>query len=415
MHGSRTGTKPPPIRKAALGAKESRAESASSGEFEFLCDALRAQIDSLAAASLERLGAGGPGWQSASFAPEQIAASCRAGMESQLRHFRLGALPERCPEDAAALLARFAKAAELEFLLKSYRCDQAVLWEAWFELVEDDRGLGAEGRRDLLARGSTFFFSYADLLTAYVADAYKRELKRLRGGSEPRRLRAIRCLLDGDPAGGSLLDFDLSRYHLGLIAWGEDSLGPARELAAHLRRPLFSASPPDHSGVCWAWLSGTRPLDFATERGLRCFEPSGGCLAIGLEAFGEDGFRATHHQALRARRFAREGGPPIVCYAEVALEALATENEQDARAFVAHELRGIEDDSPGSERLRETLAAYFAAEYNAASAAAALGVHQQTVANRLRSAEERLGGRSIGARRVEIEMALRLRASIGIE
>jgi len=47
----------------------------------------------------------------------------------------------------------------------------------------------------------------------------------------------------------------------------------------------------------------------------------------------------------------------------------------------------------------------------AASAAATLGVHQQTVANRLRAAEERLG-HSVGSRRVELEIALRLRAAL---
>jgi DNA-binding PucR family transcriptional regulator len=95
----------------------------------------------------------------------------------------------------------------------------------------------------------------------------------------------------------------------------------------------------------------------------------------------------------------------------VAVEALASENRADARAFVAHELRGIDDDSASSLHIRETIAAYFAAEHNAASAAAALGIHQQTVANRLRAAEDRLG-RPVGARRVELETALRLRACL---
>lgn len=109
---------------------------------------------------------------------------------------------------------------------------------------------------------------------------------------------------------------------------------------------------------------------------------------------------------------ARKTDRSVVFYADVAVEALASDNQADARAFVAHELRGIEDDSPSSQRIRETIVAYFAAEHNAASAAAALGVHQQTVANRLRAAEERLG-QPVGARRVELETALRLRSCLG--
>jgi DNA-binding PucR family transcriptional regulator len=134
-------------------------------------------------------------------------------------------------------------------------------------------------------------------------------------------------------------------------------------------------------------------------------------VAIGLEGAGPEGFRSSHRQALRARRFGAEVGPELLFYDSVAVEVLAIENEEDARAFVAHQLRGIEDDSVTSRRIRETLEAYFAAEHNAASAGAALGVHQQTVANRLRAAEERLGG-AIGPRRVELEVALRLKACL---
>ena len=138
----------------------------------------------------------------------------------------------------------------------------------------------------------------------------------------------------------------------------------------------------------------------------------GARIAVGLEGFGEPGFRATHRQALRARSFARLDDPPLLRYEDVVVEALGTENDEDARSFVAHELRGIDDDSSRSGEIRDTLAAYFAAQCNAACAAATLGVHQQTVANRLRAAEQRLGYQSIGDRRVELEMALRLRDAL---
>ena len=101
-----------------------------------------------------------------------------------------------------------------------------------------------------------------------------------------------------------------------------------------------------------------------------------------------------------------------VRYADFAATSLACENSEEAQLFVARELRGIEDDSAASQRIRDTLLAYFESEHNAASAAARLGVHQQTIANRLRAVEERLG-RSVGARRLELELALRLRRNPG--
>ena len=71
------------------------------------------------------------------------------------------------------------------------------------------------------------------------------------------------------------------------------------------------------------------------------------------------------------------------------------------------ELGPLADDDERSELLRDTLAAYFATGQNAASAAAALGVHDRTVLYRLRTIEERLG-RSILERREELGVALRL-------
>jgi DNA-binding PucR family transcriptional regulator len=286
-----------------------------------------------------------------------------------------------------------------------------VLWEAWFEKVEAAEALDSARRRELLARGSDLFFRYADLLSDYVAQAHQREAVERSGNGEQRRFRAVKEFLGGEQLAVAWLDFELERHHLGLIAWGEDPAGAAGRLAAELGRPLLAVSPQPAGATCWVWISGARPLDPTQQRALRRFAPQRAQIALGLEAFGEAGFRASHRQALRARRFAPEHGSPLTHYADVALEALAFESEEDARAFVAHELRGIEDDSSRSRDIRETLAAYFAAEYNAACAGATLGVHQQTVANRLRAAEERLGCASIHDRRIELELALRLRAS----
>ncbi|HLQ47495.1 MAG TPA: helix-turn-helix domain-containing protein, partial [Candidatus Dormibacteraeota bacterium] len=82
-------------------------------------------------------------------------------------------------------------------------------------------------------------------------------------------------------------------------------------------------------------------------------------------------------------------------------------DEARARAFVSRELRGIDGDDPRSRRLRRTLRAYFASAQNGSAAAALLGVHEHTVAYRLRTIEDRLG-RPVAARRAELETALRL-------
>ncbi|HYH53653.1 MAG TPA: hypothetical protein VD761_05950 [Solirubrobacterales bacterium] len=180
----------------------------------------------------------------------------------------------------------------------------------------------------------------------------------------------------------------------------------ARELASAVGRPLITIGPLNRDW--WGWISGRRSLAPEQEAALARFRPGSARLAIGLEGFGEAGFRATNRQALRARWIARHRDQPVVHYGDVAVEALASENDEDARTFVAHELRGIDDESLTSQRIRETIAAYFAADHNAVSAAASLGIHHQIVANRRRVAEARLG-HPVGGRRVELETALRLR------
>lgn len=380
------------------------------GEFRQLARELEHGLDALAAITRERLHESLPGWLTGTvFAEDEIAKFIRLSLGAQLSGFRRGILPASPTEIDTVGARAVAEVGELKLLLSGYRIAQMSLWDAWLDLVErevEDAGQ----RQQLLRHGSQYFFRYAGLLSDYVTDIYQRELEHSVRSGEQRRFQAIRTLLEGDSLAGAQLDIDLEQHHLGLIAWGEGAEAAMRELATALGRPLLAIGPLNKNW--WGWLSGSRPLDPAQKRELGRFRPAGlARLALGLEGYGEAGFRASNRQALRARWVARSSEAQVVAYADVAVEALASENMHDARAFVANELRGIEDDSTTSQRIRETIVAYFSADHNAASAAAALGVHHQTVANRLRAAEERLG-HPVGARRVELETALRLRACL---
>jgi hypothetical protein len=380
-------------------------------EFDRLLGELEASLEGLVASILARLRERFPASiMESAFTAAQLAGFTRASIRVQLAAFRRDALPESCPEVDAAATRAVARVGEFEAFSSGYRTAQKVLWEAWFGLIEDSPQLSAEQRRELLARGSDFFFRYADLLSDYVAEIHRHEGELLRDNGEQRRFRAVKAMLDREPMPVSGLDLDLEQHHLGLLAWGEGASAEPRRLAAELHRPLLIVEPLKDSW--WGWISGGKAFGRAEEQVLARFQPAAGRgLALGLQEFGESGFRTTHRQAQRARWLCEPSGTPLARYADVALEALASENLEDAQTFVARELGQLDDDSATSGRIRETLSAYFAAEHNAASAAASLGIHQQTVANRLRAAEERLG-HSIGARRVELELALRLRHSL---
>jgi hypothetical protein len=379
-------------------------------DLDRLVAAMEADLDPLVAAMLHRVRETGPAWMiENAFLWEEIEEFARISVRTQIAGLRHAALPDSCPAVDAAAAQGAAKVGELKALLNGYRICQMTLWEHWLDLVDRTEAEN-QHRNDLLRHGSEYLFRYTGLISDYVTDIYQDELERTVHSGENRRFHAIRSFLEGAPLVDSPPDLDLERYHLGLVAWGPAGKEFARELAGAVGRPLLIISVLNQSW--WGWLSGSRPLSAAEERQLLCIKaPEKTGIALGLESFGEHGFTATNRQALRARWVARKTNRQVVRYADVAVEALASENRADARAFVAQELRGLEDDTKVSRERRETIAAYFAAEHNAASAAATLGVHQQTVANRLRAAEDKLG-HPVGARRVELELALRLRACL---
>jgi hypothetical protein len=382
-------------------------------QFDRLVDEMVARVDQLAALTLERLRERSPLWPvETAFSCDQVQAVARASLEVQLSAFRRDALPGKGPEVYEAAARAVARAGERNIFANGHRAAQLALWETWFGLVEDSTELDAEERRHLLTRGSDFFFRYADLISEYIIEAYRDERAKLGGSREQRRFRAIKALLNAEPLTTSVpdLDLDLDQHHLGLVAWGRRGDEAARALASELSRPLHIVAPTELTW--WAWISGKKSFEGDEKLVLQRFQaPADSGVAVGLQEYGILGFRATHRQAQRARLLAPSDSSTVTRYADVAVEALATENRAEAQSFVERELKAIGDDSTASTRIRETLSAYFAAEHNAASAAARLGVHQQTVGNRLRTAEERLG-HSIGARRVELELALRLRESL---
>lgn len=345
----------------------------------------------------------------------ELADTIRVGADEaiggELRALAQRALPEACPgfdAEGARQCARLG--VPLDAVVLQYRLGHAVQWEAWFEIVEG-HSLNPEHRRELLERGSRFFFAYANRLTRFVVAEYESEHENLLRRSEQRRAFLVRELLAGRDIDAASLGYDLELHHLGVIAWGDAPDDAIAALARRLDRSMLvvSADPSES----WGWLGGVRPLAARQLSRLRDAQlPEGTRLALGDEEQGLEGLRRTHRQAALARRIGERRPGRLIAYGEVALEALASADGRAAEEFVTRELRGLDGSDRRTERLRETLAQYFRCGQNAAAAAAALGVHQQTVGQRLRTVEERLGG-PVNARRAELEVALRLRDCLG--
>ncbi len=326
---------------------------------------------------------------------------------AELAAMRAGELPDRLADVDLELARESARAGSPAIqITDGYRRGHAAWWQGWFELVEKHEP-DPDARRGLLRRGSDFFFAYAGRMTQLISKEHLRERDRMLRSQEQRRVHLVNELLAGGHADTAALDYDVDGHHLGVVAWGEQSANLVRELGDELERRLLLVRVADEA--CWAWLGASRALDDRARRRLERLDPApGNGIGVGAEEVGLEGFGRTHRQAVEASHAGVRAVRAVTHYDDVALEALAASDEGAAREFATRELRGLDGDDARGHRLRETLLAYFAHGHNASATAAALGVHEQTVAQRLRAVEERIG-RPVSGRRAELEVALRLR------
>jgi hypothetical protein len=387
-------------------------EPALASRFDELTAALAARSDELAEEYIRRAQVEFPQWtvQRPDLADE-LRLGARRSIGTELRELANGARPlGHCPPADAEGARRCARlGVPLDQVLRQYRLGHAIQWEAWFDLVERSEP-DPDARRDLLARGSAFFFDYADRMCRFATEHYTDEREHTLRSREQHRVHLVREVLAGRDVGLDSLGYDLDdAEHLGVVAWGPEAADAVRELAHTLdRRVLVVGAAED---TWWAWLGARAPAGAADAVGralARLRLPGGVRLAVGTPGLGAEGFRRTHRQATAAQHAALRCDAPVVRFEDVALESLATADPRAAREFVALELAGIDADDKRCARLRETLSAWFACGQNAAATAARLGVHEQTVAQRLRAVEERTG-RPVATRRAELETALRLR------
>jgi DNA-binding PucR family transcriptional regulator len=230
------------------------------------------------------------------------------------------------------------------------------------------------------------------------------------------RTETVQALLAGkhvDPVlAAQRLRYELDRDHVACVIWCEDEAGDqygllestALQLAsdAHLGPPLVVAM---GGHVVYAWVGSCTPIALSTA-------PVGESMrvAVGSPGRGIDGFRASHREAMQARRLAqlsnhRPGS--VTRYEDLALTAVASADLDLARDFVARELGPLAEQDDDTVRLAATLRVYLEEHASPRRTAQRLGVHENTVKNRVRTIRELLGHAPEG-RVAEVLVALRL-------
>jgi len=272
---------------------------------------------------------------------------------------------------------------------------------------------------------SAWMFAYVDAAVCLAEDVYTSELEHWLRSAAAREVETINTILSEQPididVASRRLRHEMRRLHVAALAWidtheeGRDTLAQLeaaiRDVAAAIgnERPLIQPLG-ILSIAAWVSTSAAVPSRVLDELRFRSATAPGVRIAIGEPAPGIAGFRTSHIEALEAQRIARLAGRregSITRYDDIALCALATANLEHSRRFVERELGRLASRDDTTRRLAATMRTYLEENCSRGRTAKRLHVHENTVAYRLRQAEELLG-RSLEKRTLELRVALAL-------
>ncbi|MEV3905820.1 helix-turn-helix domain-containing protein [Mycobacterium sp. NPDC050551] len=331
--------------------------------------------------------------------------SCSSNLEAALSMFRHGIdvtaaeAPVTALEHARAMASR---GHSVDVMLRFYRLGHEYFTEKLAESLPgaiDDPAAALRTFVDL----ERFAFGYIDRISSLVAAEYVAELDRRENQVRAERADVVRALLAGERVDSAraerVLGHRLTGRQIGFVCWVDDRGVDLEGLARQVGRSLGAAHSlvvADGPLAVWGWVSiagsaRTSPADVAKEL------PRGGGnvhIAVGSPHPGAGGFRASHLEALRTRRVVELSGraaPSITEFSGVALVDAISRDLDAARSFVADQLGDLARDGAKERGERAALLAVLDAQGSLVTAASRLGIHRNTVLQRVRRAEERRG------------------------
>jgi len=346
--------------------------------------------------------------------------SCSSNLEAALSMVRHGidvgvaTAPVTALEHARAMAGR---GYSVDVMLRFYRVGHAYFNARLLSGIADlvpDPALALAVVADL----QRYAFAYVDRISSEVAAEYVAELDRMQNRVRAARTDAVRGLIAGDEIdlarAERTLSHRLTGWQTAFVCWTDrddaDLVRVGAAVGAHFGspHPLLVA---DGAQALWGWVAATRaptvtPADLAP---LASQIPKTVQIAIGTPSQGTGGFRDSHAQAQRGRRIIELSGrgAPVTSYAEVALVDAMSSDLDLARSFVSAELGVLAVKGRREDEERQALLAVLDAQGGLAAAAEALGIHRNTVLQRVRRAEERRGSPATD-RVAELHAALRL-------
>jgi DNA-binding PucR family transcriptional regulator len=354
---------------------------------------------------------------------DETRASCDANLAQVLRLLALGAGPDALvvPAEAADWARGLVRRGiGLAALLRAYRLGHGWFWDRWSQalnerLTDTDELIAAQDE------SSAFMFAYIDLICDALVGEYGDERERMLRSAEHVRVETVRAILGGEAidaeVAGRRLGYELHRHHVALRVSSRGGELRGLERAATEAAAALGAGEPliVPSGVASldVWCGSYAP---AVPAELEAYAPPQGIgVAVGNPGHGIAGFRRSHAEAARAARIvalARDTAMPVATYARLELVALLAGDLPSARAFVRGRLGALASLDEPCARLRETVLAFLTAGGSGTRVAKQLHVHQNTVAYRVKRAEELLG-RRVSENPIELVCALTLAGVLG--
>jgi DNA-binding PucR family transcriptional regulator len=329
--------------------------------------------------------------------------------------------------DAPAAAVEYAKrlaqrGVPIVALIRAYRIGHGRFLERCVEEIAA-RSPDAELAAAVTARLVDVSFRYIDRVSEQLIATYQRERDRWLLTQTAVRAARVRETLGNDPADvgatESALGYRLRQHHVGAVVWvtgetqGGEGLSRLEKLASaaaqtlgNQGRPLFV---PRDEALAWIWLPLGTDGAITPELLSAAFDngDSSVRIAAGDAAYGLEGFRGTHRQAVRTQDLAlaaRPGGR-LTTFAEVGAVALMCADLSAARGWVWASLGDMAIDDEPHARLRDTLHVFLSTGSYTATAQRMV-LHKNSVQYRIRKAKEALGA-PIEDRRADLELALR--------
>lgn len=216
---------------------------------------------------------------------------------------------------------------------------------------------------------------------------YRREEESRTTSPDARLFRTVQRLLDGEERVWLLSQYAADGCHLGVVTTSPEARPLIRSFARSTGCRSLVLTP--YREEVWAWLGSEHPIDASAVCDYLTNSVHGQLsIGVGRSEKGAEGWRLTHQQAKAAAALGH--GQSITIYEDVALLVALSRDPLLAVSLNDMYLEPLSSDFERGQVLRDTLRAYFEADRNGSSAAAALGVSRQTVANRLEAVEDRL-------------------------